>query len=252
VKVNGETVFSATLTVTNQFGDVQILAFVATKAQAQYESALCNMQASLEMYGHIQPQVIYTDNPAADKQFLENIFPSLKKDVIPIEKYQTLKPLVLPDDIGISVQSSASGIEEALAKITDDLSTEDETAHIVVGFDAEWNVDVTQRGVSRPTAIIQIAYKKWIYIFQIAQFNGKLPSALKSFLQNPRILKAGRNVSQDLKHLQKECNPQILFVGGVELAKLAKERGVISDAHIGLADICAAVLYARLDKSIPL
>lgn len=203
------------------------------------------MQASLEMYGHIQPQVIYTDNPAADKQFLENIFPSLKKDVIPVEKYQTLKPLVLPDDIAISVQSSASGIEEALAKITDDLNTEDETAHIVVGFGAEWNVDVIQRGVSRPTAIIQIAYGKWIYIFQIAWFNGKLPSALKSF-------KAGNNVSQDLKHLQKECNSQIPFVGAIELAKSAKEQGVISDAHISLADICAVVLHACLNKSISL
>ena len=79
-----------------------------------------------------------------------------------------------------------------------------------------------------------------------------MPSALQSFLQNPQILKAGRNVSQDLKRLQKECNSQIQFVGAVELAKLAKARDVISDACAGLADICAAVLHAHLDKSTPL
>jgi hypothetical protein len=54
-----------------------------------------------------------------------------------------------------------------LAKITDDLNVDDETSQLVVGFDAEWNVDLTQQGASRPTAIIQIAYEKWIYIFQV-------------------------------------------------------------------------------------
>ena len=38
----------------------------------------------------------------------------------------------------------------------------------------------------------------------------------------------------------------------MELAKLAKEKGAISDARLSLADICAAVLHARLDKSTPL
>jgi len=248
VKVNGETVFTATLTVTNEYGDVRVLAYVATKSHAQYESALLKMKASLEMYGHAQPMIFYTDNPAADKQFLEQMFPSLKADVVPVEIYPMLKQLELPDEIGVSPQSSASGIEEALAKITDDLNVEDETSSIVVGFDAEWNVDTTKRGTTRPTAVIQIAYGKWVHIFQIARFNGKLPSALKSFLQNPQILKAGRNVSQDLKRLQNECNSQIPFVGGVELANLAKARGVISDARAGLAHICAAVLHACLDK----
>jgi hypothetical protein len=167
VKVNGETVFSATLTVTNEFGEIRILAFVATKSHAQFESALLKMKASLEMYGHKQPQVFYTDNPAADKQFLEHIFPSLTENVIAVEKYHMLKPAVLPDDVGISLQSSASGIEEALAKITDDLNMEDETSPLVVGFDAEWNVDFERRGSTKPTAVVQIAYGKWVHIFQV-------------------------------------------------------------------------------------
>ena len=82
VKVNGETVFSATLTVTNEFGEVWILAFVATKSHAQFESALLNMKASLKLYGHKQPQIFYTDNPAADKKFLVHIFTSLTQNVI--------------------------------------------------------------------------------------------------------------------------------------------------------------------------
>src|SRR6266487_3419027 len=87
---------------------------------------------------------------------------------------------------------------------------------------------------------------------QISQFKGKLPAVLLSFLQNPQIIKAGRNVTQDLKRLEKECSSHIPFVGAVELAQLAKAHGVVSDAHVGLADLCAAVLHARLDKSTPL
>jgi hypothetical protein len=48
--------------------------------------------------------------------------------------------------------------------------------------------------------------------------------------------------------LQKECKSQSPFLGAVELATLAKQRNVISDARLGLADICAAVLHQRLDK----
>ncbi len=164
VKVNGETVFSATLTVTNEFGEVRILAFVATKSHAQFESALVKMRSSLEIFGHKQPQIFYTDNPTADKQFLEQIFPSLTHNVVPVEKYSTLKALELPNGVETSLQSSASGIQEAIAKITDDLN---DTTCIVVGFDAEWNVDFEQNETGRPTAIIQIAYEKWVHILQV-------------------------------------------------------------------------------------
>jgi hypothetical protein len=52
-----------------------------------------------------------------------------------------------------------------------------------------------------------------------------------------------------LKRLEKECKSTKPFVGAVEVAKLAKEKGAISDARIGLADICAAVLHEKLDKT---
>ena len=65
---------------------------------------------------------------------------------------------------------------------------------------------------------------------QIGRFQGNLPSALQTFLTNGQILKAGRNVAQDLKRLEKECKSTKAFVGAVEVAALAKEKGAISDA----------------------
>jgi len=160
--------------VTNEFGEVRILAFVATKSHAQFESALAKMKESLVLYGHKQPSVFYTDNPTADKNFLERVFPSLTEDLVPVEKHSKLKAVVQPQDVHISIQSSASGIDSALAKITCDLDVEDETNHIIVGFDAEWNVDFTHGGAPQPTAIIQIAYKKQINIFQVLFLPGCL------------------------------------------------------------------------------
>ena len=109
----------------------------------------------------------YTDNPAADKQFLESIFPSLLEDVVPVNKYPNLKPVNLPDDVYLDLQSSASGIEQALSKITDDLDMENDTPHLAVGFDAEWNVHLQTGSNAEPTAIIQIAYRKWVHILQV-------------------------------------------------------------------------------------
>ncbi|KAJ7681120.1 hypothetical protein B0H17DRAFT_943362, partial [Mycena rosella] len=57
-----------------------------------------------------------------------------------------------------------------------------------------------------PTAIIQVAYKKSVYVFQIGHFKG------------------------------------------VDLARLAKNSGVISDARMGLSDLCARVLGEKLEK----
>ena len=128
------------------------------------------MRKSLDTYGHSQPKLFYTDNPAADKQLLEGIFPSLTQDVVPVEKYPNLKPFLRPSDVDISVQSTATGIEAALAKILDDLDVENENSRLVVGFDAEWNVDLVYGGGPQPTAIIQIAYGKWVYIFQVSVY----------------------------------------------------------------------------------
>ena len=84
------------MTVTNEFGEVHILAFVATKSHSEFESALLKMCDSLKRYGHLQLKVFYTDNPTADKHFLESVFSSLSEDVVPVEKYPTsIKPFTL-------------------------------------------------------------------------------------------------------------------------------------------------------------
>jgi hypothetical protein len=162
MKINGESVFAATLTLTNECGEARVLAFVATSSHTEFEDALQKVRANLDLYGLSQPEAIFTDNPAADKPFLEKIFKSLTEDVVPVEKYPGMKNFDLPDGVDIRISKNAANIENELAKIMHDLNTDDPADKLVVGFDAEWNVD-TISNRNNPTAIIQIAYKSWVF-----------------------------------------------------------------------------------------
>ncbi|KAJ7448443.1 hypothetical protein B0H11DRAFT_1744154, partial [Mycena galericulata] len=232
MKINGESVFAATLTLTNEFGEARVLAFVATSSHAEFESALNKVKENLDRYGLSQPEVIFTDNPAADKQFLERVFPSLTKDVVPVEKYPEMEVFEKPENVAFRVCRDAPMIDNEIAKIMDDLNINDSEDKLVVGFDMEWNV----------------AYKNWVIIFQIGHFNGKLPASLISFLSTGQIIKAGRAVKQDLVRLAKETNSGP-FHGGVDIARLAKDARVITDARMGLGDLCARILTKKLDKN---
>lgn len=96
-------------------------------------------------------------------------------------------------------------------------------------------------------------YFKYIYtytcfcsnsIFQIGDHisSGAFPAQLAAFLENPRVLKVRRNVQFNLKSLAESSTTPCPFTGGLEIAQLAKEKGVIRDAQTGLADLCAKVL----------
>ncbi|KAF8867530.1 hypothetical protein CPB84DRAFT_1859325 [Gymnopilus junonius] len=246
-RVEGEQVFTALLTVTNEKGEICTCNLVATKAQLQYELALTHMHQSLSLYGHMHPLTFYTDN-MADKPFLECCFPSLQNDVVPKEKYGDLKPFDIPH-IEILPKDSVLSINNAVHSILDDVPQDE--GYLVIGFDLEWNVNPS--GLRSKTAIIQIAYQNRVYILQISEMirKGELPHQLKLLLSHPHIFKAGWLVDTDLACLQEACYSAEPFVGGLDLAKYAKEQCVISNiSKTGLSDLSALVLHKRLDKNV--
>ncbi|KAF8078294.1 hypothetical protein FPV67DRAFT_1402915 [Lyophyllum atratum] len=216
-KVDGVQVFTALLTVTNEKGEIRVCNLVATKSHSQFELALQRMRSSLELYGHDQPSVFYTDN-MADKEFLEKCFPSLRRDVIPIEKHSHLDPLSIPDHVQISVKRSVTTIDDAMRALLDLLPDDDEAGTLVIGLDAEWNIETSERGYVTgrgQTAVLQIAHGTKIFIMQIGLMlaGNQLPPLLKQVLANPRILKVGRCVAGDLKYLQEACRSEVPFAG---------------------------------------
>jgi hypothetical protein len=168
LKINGVQIFCGLLTVTNEKGEIRVCTLVATKAHSQFELALKRMRQSLDQFGHSQPVLFYTDN-MSDKTFLESSFPSLHQDVVPVEKYAHLELLSVPPDVRVLVRNTVSSIDDAVRTIMEGIEPDGHNT-IYVGFDSEWNVNVSERGFVMgrgQTAIIQIAHQKIVYIFQV-------------------------------------------------------------------------------------
>jgi len=130
------------------------------------------MRESLELYGHRQPELFYTDN-MADKSFLESSFDSLRENVVPVEKYGNLEPFILPADVQIFVRTGDTAINAALSTIIDQVPMDDDGSELVVGFDSEWNITISDTGQHErgEIAIVQIAYEKRVYILQVGVLN---------------------------------------------------------------------------------
>jgi len=126
------------------------------------------MENSLDMFGHPQPEAVYTDN-LSDRSFLEAVFPSLRKDVIPIEKYSHLEPFLLPSSVVIHIRREEVAINAAMRSIIDHVPTDETEPDLVVGFDSEWNFMVSDDGRCEKgdIAIIQIACNTDVYILQV-------------------------------------------------------------------------------------
>lgn len=175
-KVNGEQIFIALLTITNEKGEIRVCNLVATKSHSQFELALNRMRESLILYGHDQPQIFYTDN-MSDKDFLERCFASLREDVIAVEKYSHLEPLTIPVATSVIEMDEADKIDEAMRCIVHDIPQDNEESKLVLFLDSEWNVETSQHGYITgrgTTAIVQIMYKDVIYILKVRANSSQL------------------------------------------------------------------------------
>ena len=79
------------------------------------------MRESLKLYGLEETEPFYTDN-ISDKGFLEKCFPSLLKEVQPVDKYAKYPVYPIPDSVSIHIKSNASQFQVALACIHEKLS----------------------------------------------------------------------------------------------------------------------------------
>ncbi|KAJ6545861.1 hypothetical protein DFH09DRAFT_1321402 [Mycena vulgaris] len=250
-KVDGVPIFTALLTVMNEKGEICVCVFVATKSHSQFEDALRRLAEDLVVYGHNLPEVFYTDN-MVDKAMLEKIFPSLTEAVIPIDKCSHLAPFETPEFVrSPAVLDEESMINNAMRAILDDVPA---TGHVVIGFDSEWNVDMTQYGRfggRSPPAVVQVAYKESVFVMRIGEMltRCRLPEQLVNLLRHTRVIKAGRQVNADLRQLAVAAgySPEY-FPGALGLAVFAKECFLIKKATVSLADLVAALLHESLPK----
>jgi hypothetical protein len=71
--------------------------------------------------------------------------------------------------------------------ILDDVPSDDPDAQIIIGFDSEWNIEVSVGGRVHEcghTSIIQIAYKNQVYILRVSSFLKSSSMQIYSNIQN--------------------------------------------------------------------
>ena len=110
----------------------------------------------------------------------------------------------------------------------------------LLGFDTETKA-AFKKGEHYPPALLQLASKNDVYIFQLVKL--KDLSALFNILADQTIIKAGVALNYDLNELNKL--KAFTPAGFVDLADLAKKLGI---KHSGLRGLCARILEFRITK----
>jgi ribonuclease D len=111
----------------------------------------------------------------------------------------------------------------------------------VIGFDTETR-PAFKKGVVNKVALLQLATPDKAFLFRVNKTG--LPSSLLKILSNPRIIKPGVAIRDDIKALQSvaKFKPQ----GFIELQDHAKELGI---QNFSLKKLAAIVLGFRISKS---
>ena len=114
----------------------------------------------------------------------------------------------------------------------------------ILGFDTETR-PVFKKGVSYPVSLLQLSTNEKAYLFRLNHIN--LPKTLVDILTDPKIIKVGVAIRDDVIGLQKLCPFE--DESFVELATLAKK---LSIKNLGLRSLAAIVLGVRISKGAKL
>lgn len=129
--------------------------------------------------------------------------------------------------------------DSEVAKAVDDLKSQK-----TLGFDTESKPSF-KKGEVHPVSLLQLATPSDVYLFRLNYL--KLPTEVTEILADESITKVGVAIRDDIKDLRKLSAFEP--AGFVELADLAKEKGII---HQGLRGITAVVTGEAMNKKAKL
>lgn len=114
----------------------------------------------------------------------------------------------------------------------------------VLGFDTE-SRPAFKKGQSFPVSLVQLAGEHGVYLFPLGALGGL--SSLVPLLENPKIVKAGVALRDDLRRLRELCPFE---AGGFcEISDLTRTLGV---ENTGLRSLAAIFLGCRISKGAQL
>lgn len=112
----------------------------------------------------------------------------------------------------------------------------------LLGFDTETR-PAFRKGVSYDVSLLQIATSKTAYLFRLNEIG--LPAGVQDILEDPRVVKIGAAVRDDLKALRK-LSPTFSPSSFFDLNEELKRIGFL---NVGVRNLSAMVLNIRISKS---
>lgn len=110
-----------------------------------------------------------------------------------------------------------------------------------LGFDTETRPSF-KKGQINKVALLQLSTDEKAFLFRLNQF--ELPKSLLKLLSNPKVIKAGAAIRDDIKTLQ--INRYFKPAGFVELQDEAKNRGI---DNFSLKKLSGIVLGGKISKA---
>jgi hypothetical protein len=263
----GNPIFKALITGTNEFGKIRIQFHAVTDNHEQLRAALDAFNKTVEKYGQHPTELVTTDKPGCDKNFLMATLPSLSRtqerlDLAPSTTNEMVNDISIPactvSDSQIRVASTVTEINHCISAVRAVLRDKPYIQR-VVSIDAEWDVIKNSHGMvqgSKKVALIRIGYcdregNIQALLLQVHR-HSKLPDRFISFLEAPGVTFVGIGVGGDLAKIGRDfgCAATIgLIENVINLGGFARKRDVIQNGTIGLAELVKVTLEELMNKA---
>lgn len=235
-RVKGTSVFQAMYTMCNEYEQIRMMMFVPSKGHLHLRMPLQELRKAYDLYGHSQPEFVFTDDVNCDRRLLEEELLSLQHNVLHtgVSPYEELPCLEIPDSVRIVAIRRREAMDDALHYLMEEASR----SRISVAFNCIWSRDDPSK-----VSTIQIAHAQNVYILQLG-VHEVLPVILSCFLASNAIIKVGRKLGAQFAKINRTYG--IHCTGSLEIGTFCRERGYLSNESQTLLDICARVLGSRL------
>ncbi|KAJ7849125.1 hypothetical protein B0H14DRAFT_3452708 [Mycena olivaceomarginata] len=189
------------------------------------------MQVELQRHGHPPTQLLYTDNPQAERKFHESVnaslLPPFKQSNIPIDYF-----------------SLQTAIDSACDEILMVLSSLASTEPLILSLSVKFTLETLH--------FIQLCSSKKAYVFRVTQIKSEsqVPACLLALLTNKRIVKIGNQICQSMQSISTAWSiPGLACIDSssvIDLAHVARVKGAVSDTSSLLPTLAGTVLKQSL------
>jgi hypothetical protein len=253
VKLEGRKgkVLNCSTTVLSNRGLINNVRLRFTKSHAEIRQVFEQLRLVRENDGVFELLRFITDNPAADTNEMERLFPSLRKNVVPYRPTVNNFPrasINLEDIVLLGTHEEANTIGAGLIELLDERHLNAKAGTVFVGIDMEWNAfDNTD---SKSQCLIIAFPGQKIYVMHLTKMDvhdsACLPSDMKLFLEDKRIRCCGSNIGVDLARLA-SLGVNIQYrLDTVALSKLCYP----TENKHGLDDVARRVYNVHVDKGL--